>query len=104
MFKLYKWLAYYIVKPHKKFQHLIKCLAIYLAQQKKITEKKTEKKRERRNSYLSPGRRPNSFWPAQPTRSPLSSTSSAPKASRWRPSTPWTPPRRLRASRPPQDS
>ena len=40
MFKLYKWLAYYIVKPYNKFQHLIKCLAIYLAQQNKKAEKK----------------------------------------------------------------
>src|SRR4051812_31981435 len=33
--------------PHKKFQHLLKCLAIYLAQQNKKTERKQKRKREK---------------------------------------------------------
>src|SRR4051812_30906356 len=54
---------------HKKFQHLIKCLAIYLAQRNKKAEKKTERKKEKR-AYLAI--RPNSSppWP-KPTWTPL---------------------------------
>src|ERR1041385_9365494 len=69
-----------------------------------MSEKKTERKRKRNLP---------SFWPVRPLTWPspthqgqqgLLPLPTPPRSSLERPSTPWTPPRRLRASRPPQDS
>src|ERR1041385_467110 len=56
MFKLYKWLAYYIVKPCKKFQHFIKWFSILFSSTKTNSRRKTEKKIEKRKkpTHLGP--------------------------------------------------
>src|SRR3954463_15258030 len=104
MFKVYKWFEYYLLRPHKKFEHLLKYLAIYFAKLNKLQKNRKERlNREIRKTYLSPGARPTS--PAGPARE-ASSVVFLParqSSSLERPSTPWTPPRRPGASRPPQD-
>src|SRR4051812_40284773 len=66
MLKVYEWLVYIIMRPHKNFQHLIKCLANYFSTAKQIAEKKTEEKREKKElTWLM------ACWPtylAQPTK------------------------------------
>src|ERR1041385_5146220 len=40
MFKLYKWLAYYIVMSHKKFQHFINWFGIFIRAKTNMQKKK----------------------------------------------------------------
>src|SRR4051812_15582701 len=101
MLKLYKWLVYIIMRPYKKFQHLIKCLAIYFSTARQMSEKKNRKRR--RKAYLAPRRE----QPIQPTRPRgAAGSSSPPRASKllggMPPSQPWTPRRRREPSRPPR--
>src|SRR4051812_28822032 len=55
MFKVYKWLVYCFMRPYKYYEHLIKCLAIFLAKQNKC-QKKTEKRNKEKGTraYLLP--------------------------------------------------
>src|SRR3954470_22049064 len=67
MFKVYKWLGYYLLRPYKRFEHLLKYLAIYFAKLNKLQKNRKERlNREIRKTYLSPGARPTS--PAGPAR------------------------------------
>src|SRR3954468_10314212 len=104
MFKVYKWLGYYLLRPYKRFEHLLKCLAIYFAKLNKLQKNRKERlNRNQKRTYLSPGARPTS--PAGPAReaSSIVFLPARQSSSLERSSTPWTPPRRPGASRPPQD-
>src|SRR4051812_4699574 len=60
MFKLCKWLIQYMVRPYKKFEHLIKCLHIFIKWAKQMSEKRKERlNRKRRKAYLAPRARPS---------------------------------------------
>src|SRR3954466_13534004 len=67
MFKVYKWFVYYLVRPHKKFEQLLKCLAIYFAKLNNLQKNRKERlNRKREKAYLAPRRRrPTSAQPAQ---------------------------------------
>src|SRR3954463_6833560 len=43
MFKVYKWFEYYLLRPHKKFEHLLKYLAIYFAKLNKLQKNRKER-------------------------------------------------------------
>src|SRR3954465_8688434 len=43
MFKVYKWLGYYLLRPYKRFEHLLKYLAIYFAKLNKIPKNRKER-------------------------------------------------------------
>ena len=47
VFKLYKWLVYYIKRPYKKFQHFRKWLGILFNRRKQMSEKKKGKIRQK---------------------------------------------------------
>src|SRR3954467_15897786 len=50
MFKVYKWFVYYLLRPHKKFEHLLKYLAIYFAKLNKLQKNRKERlKRNKKN-------------------------------------------------------
>src|SRR3954467_4760449 len=55
MFKVYKWLVYCLVRPYKRFEHLIKCLANLFSTAKQITEIKTEKKKKGKRARRQKG-------------------------------------------------
>src|ERR1041385_8498446 len=68
MFKLYKWLAYYIVMSHKKFQHFIKWFGIFIRAKTNMQKNKGKiKQKLKRKTYLSP-RRERPSQPTRPTR------------------------------------
>src|ERR1041385_2670471 len=68
MFKLYKWLAYYIVMSHKKFQHFIKWFGIFIRAKTNMQKNKGKiKQKLKRKTYLSP-RRSRPSQPTRPTR------------------------------------
>src|SRR3954467_9440664 len=99
MFKVYKWFVYYLLRPHKKFEHLLKYLAIYFAKLNKLQKNRKERlNREIRKTYLAPMRE-KPTQPSRPTRAGASSSS--PRASRLLvgrpPSQPGEPPRHLPA-------
>src|ERR1041385_3133538 len=73
MFELYKWLAYDIVKPYKKFQHFIKWFAILFSSTKTNSRRKQKEKGKRKLTWPF---RPNSSppWP-KPTPAVSSSSS-----------------------------
>src|SRR3954471_20723419 len=55
MFKVYKWLGYYLLRPYKRFEHLLKYLAIYFAKLNKLQKNRKERlNRIRKRTYLSP--------------------------------------------------
>src|SRR3954467_714399 len=43
MFKVYKWLGYYLLRPYKRFEHLLKYLAIYFAKLNKLQKNRKER-------------------------------------------------------------
>src|SRR3954468_2488054 len=67
MFKVYKWLGYYLLRPYKRFEHLLKYLAIYFAKLNKLQKNRKERlNRIKKKTYLSPRRsRPTPAQPAQ---------------------------------------
>src|SRR4051812_48963938 len=72
MFRLYKWLVYIFIKPYKKFQHFIKCLAIFNSMAKQMSEE-TEKKNRKERGKILPGAQAMAQT-AQPIRAALSSS------------------------------
>src|SRR3954464_526227 len=65
MFKVYKWLGYYLLRPYKRFEHLLKYLAIYFAKFNKLQKNRKERLNRKSEKLTSrPGRR----RPSQPTR------------------------------------
>src|SRR4051812_28827389 len=60
MFKLCKWLIQYMFRPYKKFEHLMKCLDIFIKWAKQMSEKKKGKiKQKKKKTYLAPRARPS---------------------------------------------
>src|ERR1041385_7697177 len=85
MLKVYEWLVYNFMRPHKKFQHLIKWFDICFIRTKTNIQK-NRKERLNRNQKSLPlalgvAQLP---WTAQPTRTPLSSSTPRCQAARWR--------------------
>src|SRR3954468_22465785 len=67
MFKVYKWFVYYLLRPHKIFEHLLKYLAIYFAKLNKLQKNRKESlNRIKKKAYLSPGARPSRPSPPGP--------------------------------------
>src|ERR1041385_2434959 len=67
MLKVYEWLVYIIMRPHKSFQHLIKWFGIFTKVRTNIQKNRKERlNRKGKRTYLSPGARPTS--PAGPAR------------------------------------
>src|ERR1041385_4870276 len=76
MLKVYEWLVYNFMRPHKKFQHFIKWFDIcFIRTTTNINKKKKGKIKQREKEKLTSrlGRGPP-LQPAQPTRTPLSSS------------------------------
>src|SRR3954462_6710754 len=58
MFKVYKWLGYYLLRPYKRFEHLLKYLAIYFAKLNKLHKNRKERlNRKSEKLTWSPGER-----------------------------------------------
>src|ERR1041385_8694828 len=76
MLKVYEWLVYNFMRPHKKFQHFIKWFDIcFIRTTTNINKKKKGKIKQREKEKLPPRRgRAPPLQPAQPTRTPLSSS------------------------------
>src|ERR1041385_3565146 len=105
MLKVYEWLVYIFMRPHKSFQHLIKWFGVFLSEPKQIQKKKGKIKQKRNQKNLTC--RPGGVGPGSPPGPPgaggSSSTSRAPKLlGGMPPSQPGTTRRRRRASRPPR--
>ena len=68
MLKVYEWLVYIIMRPHKSFQHLIKWFGIFIRAKTNYRKRKERLNREKKKkAYLSPGARPTSpAGPAHP--------------------------------------
>src|ERR1041384_5860922 len=84
MFKLHKWLLYFIIRPHKKFQHFKKCLAIFIRLLNYLQKNKKRKERlnRQKNQKNLPGAQGDG--PAGPARLlPLSSSTPRTQAARW---------------------
>src|SRR4051812_19433397 len=99
MFKVYKWLGYYLLRPYKRFEHLLKFLAIYFAKLNKLQKNRKERlNRIKKKTYLAP-RREEPTQPSRPTRAGMSS--SPPRTPKllggMPPSQPGVPPRHLPA-------
>src|ERR1041385_1051809 len=47
MLKVYEWLVYIFMRPHKSFQHLIKWFGVFLSEPKQIQKKKGKIKQKR---------------------------------------------------------
>src|ERR1041385_3030805 len=68
MLKVYEWLVYIIMRPHKSFQHLIKWFGIFYQSQNKFRKRKERlNRKELEKPYLSP-RRSRPSQPTRPTR------------------------------------
>src|ERR1041385_247072 len=86
MLKVYEWLVYIFMRPHKKFQHFTKWFDIcFIRTKTNINKKKKGKINQRKKEKLTSrlGRGPP-LQPAQPTRTPLSSSTPRCQAARWR--------------------
>src|ERR1041385_2747905 len=103
MLKVYEWLVYIIMRPHKSFQHLIKWFGIFIIAKTNYRKRKERLNRGKREKvYLPPRRsRPTPAQPAQNGHGGLLPPRAA-KQLRGRAPTPWTPPRRPVPSRPPR--
>src|ERR1041385_7658816 len=68
MLKVYEWLVYIIMRPHKKFQYLIKWFGIFIRAKTNYRKRKERlNRKELENPYLSP-RRSRPSQPTRPTR------------------------------------
>src|ERR1041385_2280211 len=105
MLKVYEWLVYNFMRPHKKFQHFIKWFDICFIRTKTNINKKRKERLNRNQKNLTC--RPGGVGPGSPPGPPgaggSSSTSRAPKLlGGMPPSQPGATRRRRRASRPPR--
>src|ERR1041385_606428 len=64
MLKVYEWLVYIIMRPHKSFQHLIKWFGIFIRAKTNYRKRKERLNRNKRKTYLAPRAKP--AHPAQP--------------------------------------
>src|ERR1041385_5880749 len=103
MLKVYEWLVYIIMRPHKKFQHFIKWFDIFIRTKTNIKKKRKERlNRNQKNLTCRPG----GAGPASPPGPPGAGASSpSPRAPKllggMPPSQPGATRRRQGASSPP---
>src|ERR1041385_3012938 len=81
MLKVYEWLVYIFMRPHKKFQHFIKWFDICFIRTKTNINKKRKERlnRNRKNLTCRPGGAGPASPPGPPGAGGSSSTSRAPK-------------------------
>src|ERR1041385_9345570 len=102
MLKVYEWLVYIIMRPHKSFQHLIKWFGIFIRAKTKFRKRKERLNRgKRKNLPLAWGEAHLSSRPSPPGL-PCRLPPRAAKQLGGAAPTPWTPPPRLGRSRPPR--
>src|ERR1041385_4142573 len=104
MLKVYEWLVYIIMRPHKSFQHFIKWFDIcFIRTTTNIIKKRKERlnRGKRKNFPLAWGEAPLSSRPSPPGL-PCRLPPRAAKQLGGAAPTPWSPPRRPGRSRPPR--
>src|SRR3954469_3343336 len=84
MLKVYEWLFYFFFRPHKSFQHLIKWFGIFIRAKTNYRKRKERLNREKKKRLTARLGRGPPLQPAQPTRTPLSSSTPRCQAARWR--------------------